>query len=172
MFIPPLSAFMPTSTQFSLSIQTLLYDNDRAFDNTKLDIFFTNHGILFRFSYPYTSNKMARLSRLFIQQIMASALHFSSLSRLFLLGRGSTHRHLSIKYYTHKFVYLYTPFFLLHGRHPRYHDLHVFRYLCYPNTSSHAIQCLFLSYPSRHRGYRCLELDTRDIIINHSSCNI
>ena len=69
----------------------------------------------------------------------------------------------------------------LFGITPPYNDLHVFCCLCYPNTSSttsntssttsnklspRSIKCVFLGYPPRHRGYRCLDLDTRRIIIS------
>jgi hypothetical protein len=46
--------------------------------------------------------------------------------------------------------------------------------LCYPNlqaTSAHKLAawsttCVFLGYPSSHKGYRCLDLSSRRIIIS------
>ena len=67
-----------------------------------------------------------------------------------------------------------TPHTLLFGQTPSYDHLRVFGSLCYPNINhSHAHKlsprsrpCLFLGYPSQHRGYRCLDLQTNRIIIS------
>ena len=66
------------------------------------------------------------------------------------------------------------PFSLLYGLPPDYSHLRVFGCLCYPNmiaTSRHKLAprstaCVFLGYPSSHKGYRCLDLSTRRIIIS------
>ncbi|BAH93126.1 Os05g0380700 [Oryza sativa Japonica Group] len=65
------------------------------------------------------------------------------------------------------------PFQLLHRKIPDYSMLHVFGCLCYPNLSATAAHklaprsavCVFLGYPSSHKGYRCLNISTRRIII-------
>jgi transposase InsO family protein len=56
---------MPMSprTQFNLTIQTIQCDNGCEFDNTKLDTFCSSHGILFRFSRPYTSQQNGKAER-------------------------------------------------------------------------------------------------------------
>jgi hypothetical protein len=51
----------------------------------------------------------------------------------------------------------------------------VFDCLCYPNTSAtiahklspRYVPCVFLGYPSCHKGYRCLNLVTQQLIISH-----
>ena len=56
-----------------------------------------------------------------------------------------------------------------------YQHLRTFGCLCYPNllpTSMHKLAqrstpCVFLGYPTDHRGYRCLDLHTRRIIPSH-----
>jgi hypothetical protein len=66
------------------------------------------------------------------------------------------------------------PYTLLHGTPPDYDQLRVFGCLCYPNlsaTTSHKLAprstaCVFLGYPSSHKGYRCLDLATKRIIIS------
>jgi len=58
-----------------------------------------------------------------------------------------------------------------------YDHLRVLGCLCYPNlqvTSPHTLAprstaCVFLGYPSAHKGYRCLDLSTRCVII---SCHV
>lgn len=57
---------------------------------------------------------------------------------------------------------------------PSYHHLCTFGCLCYPNllpTKPHKLAqrstpCAFLGYPTDHRGYRCLDLSTRRIILS------
>lgn len=68
----------------------------------------------------------------------------------------------------------FIPFTRLHNLPVTYSHLRVFGYLCYPNTlptSPHKLAprstaCIFLGYPSNHRGYRCLEISSRKIIIS------
>ena len=57
---------------------------------------------------------------------------------------------------------------------PSYHHLRTFGCLCYPNllpTKPHKLAqrstpCAFLGFPTDHRGYRCLDLSTRRIILS------
>ncbi|CAA7060053.1 unnamed protein product [Microthlaspi erraticum] len=66
------------------------------------------------------------------------------------------------------------PFTTLFNRTPTYTHLRVFGCLCFPNLnhsnlpklSPRSTPCLFLGYPSQHRGYRCLDLKTNKIIIS------
>ena len=60
------------------------------------------------------------------------------------------------------------PFTLLHLSDPGYTHIRAFGFLCYPNMSSttphklapRTTTCVFLGYPSSHKGYRCLDLTT------------
>lgn len=66
------------------------------------------------------------------------------------------------------------PHTVLFQQNPTYHHLLVFGCLCFPNLNySHlnklaprSTPCLFIGYPSQHRGYRCLDLKTKKIIIS------
>jgi histone deacetylase 1/2 len=66
------------------------------------------------------------------------------------------------------------PYTRLHREPPSYDHLRVFGCLCYPNlqpTSPHKLAprsaaCVFLGYPSAHKGYRCLDLSTKRVIIS------
>lgn len=60
------------------------------------------------------------------------------------------------------------PFQLLFGVPPSYDELRTFGCLCYPNieaTTVHklslrSLACVFLGYPSDHRGYQCYDVAT------------
>ncbi|WVZ70083.1 hypothetical protein U9M48_018781 [Paspalum notatum var. saurae] len=65
-----------------------------------------------------------------------------------------------------------TPHELLLGAPPRYDDLRVFGCHCYPNTtataahklSTRSTACVFIGYPTDHRGYRCYDLSSGRVI--------
>jgi hypothetical protein len=66
------------------------------------------------------------------------------------------------------------PYVALHGVAPSYEHLRVFDCACYPNLSAQAphklapqaTRCVFLRYSADHKGYRCLDLSTNNIIIS------
>ena len=66
------------------------------------------------------------------------------------------------------------PYHRLYHKMPDYSILRVFGCLCYPNlsaTTSHKLAprssaCVFIGYPSSQKGYRCLDLSTRRVIIS------
>jgi hypothetical protein len=68
-----------------------------------------------------------------------------------------------------------TPHQALFGSPPRYDHLRVFGCACYPNTTATAPHklapcstlCVFLGYSPDHKGYRCLDLSSRRILISH-----
>uniref|UniRef100_A0A251U5K0 Putative ribonuclease H-like domain-containing protein n=1 Tax=Helianthus annuus TaxID=4232 RepID=A0A251U5K0_HELAN len=67
-----------------------------------------------------------------------------------------------------------TPTEKLYHRIPTYDHLRVFGCLCYPlvpSTTIHKLEhrsypCVFLGYPPTHRGYKCFNLETKQIIIS------
>uniref|UniRef100_A0A6N2KBQ3 Uncharacterized protein n=2 Tax=Salix viminalis TaxID=40686 RepID=A0A6N2KBQ3_SALVM len=67
-----------------------------------------------------------------------------------------------------------TPTKILYQRDPSYSHLRVFGCLCYPllpSTSRNKLQarstpCVFLGYPSNHRGYKCYDLSSRKILVS------
>lgn len=65
---------------------------------------------------------------------------------------------------------LYTKLF---QKPPTYTHLQVFGCSCYPHIpkpyklAPRSTPCIFIRYPSNHRGYRCCDLATRKIIISH-----
>ena len=66
------------------------------------------------------------------------------------------------------------PYALLFPKAPTYDHLKVFGCLCFPNLNHSNLHklalrstpCLFLGYPSNHKGYRCMDLKTNKIIIS------
>lgn len=69
----------------------------------------------------------------------------------------------------------YSPTQILYHRTPIYKHLKVFGCLCYPlfpSTTIHKLQyrsipCIFLGYPSNHRGYKCYDISAKKIILSH-----
>ena len=66
------------------------------------------------------------------------------------------------------------PIKILYQKDPSYSHLRVFGCLCYPllpSTSRNKLQarstpCVFLGYPSNHKGYKCYDLSSRKILIS------
>ena len=69
------------------------------------------------------------------------------------------------------------PYSLLYNTMPDYSHLQVFGCLCYPNmtaTTRHKLApgstaCVLLGYPSSQKGYWCLDMSTKRIVI---SCHV
>jgi hypothetical protein len=66
------------------------------------------------------------------------------------------------------------PYVTLHGVTLSYEHLRVFGCAYYPNLSAQAshklapqsTKCAFLGYSADHKGYRCLNLSTNNIIVS------
>jgi hypothetical protein len=162
-------------TQFDLPIKIIQTNNGTEFVNSKFSTFLAQHSIITWLSYPYTSPQNGKaecmhrttnnaIRTLLIHAFMSPTYWDEALSTTtFLINRlPSTKMPNS------------TPFELLHNKPPTYHDLHVFGCLCYPNisaTTAHklsprSVPCVFLGYPTSHKGYRCLNLVTQQLIIS------
>jgi hypothetical protein len=161
--------------QFSLPIKVVQADNRTEFVNNALTTFFASSDIHSRLSCPYTSSQNGKAER-----IIRSP---NDMCRTLLI-----HAHMPPKYWAEALAtatYLLNrrpcsaidhrvPFEQLHQQPPDYTILRVFGCLCYPNltaTSKHKLAprstaYVFLGYPSSHKGYRCLDLTTRRIIIS------
>jgi hypothetical protein len=126
-------------------------------------------------SCPYTSQQNGRVERTLrtVNDIVRSLLFQASLSPIYWADSLHTATYLLNRHPT-KTLDNRTPFFALHGTQPSYAHLRVFGCACYPNLSSTAPHklsprstlCVFLGYSSNHKGYRCLNLHSNQIIVS------
>jgi transposase InsO family protein len=162
-------------TQFGLPVKCLQADNGTEFVNNATSTFLAAHGILLRLSCPYTSaqnGKAERTLRTLNNSVRTLLLHASMpplywaealAAACYLLNRRPSSS-----------IHSEVPYTRLFREQPTYDHIRVFGCLCYPNlqaTSAHklasrSMACVFLGYPSSHKGYRCLDLSTRRIIIS------
>lgn len=169
----PKSFHAYVQTQFNTSFRSVQCDNGRKFDNNVSRSFFLQHGVLLQLSFLYTSQQNGKVEgmicktnnvihTLLVQAQMPASLWAKELSAAnYLLNRRSCQ--------PLNFRTLYEKLF---RSPPSYAHLRVFGYLCYPNLftsvpyklAPHSAPCVFLRYPTNHKGYRCLELSSRRII--------
>jgi histone deacetylase 1/2 len=139
-------------------------DNGREFDNHALQSFFSAHGILFRLSCPYTSQQNVKAEWILrtLNDCTRTLLLQASMPYRFWAEALATAAYL-LNRRPCKTTSLISPFQSLYGVSPEYTHLRVFGCLCYPNTMATAphklaprsTRCVFLGYPSDHKGYRC-----------------
>ena len=137
--------------------------------------FFSSHGIQPRFSCPYTSPQNGRAERTLrtINNLVRVLLFQSHMPNTYWVEALHMAAHL-FNILPSTAIDNQIPFTRLFNKTPSYDHLRVFGCLCYPNllaTSSNKLsprstRCVFLGYPSHHRGYRCLDLDSRRIILS------
>lgn len=154
-------------TQFERDIKCFQCDNGKEYNNKAFHEFCSQTGMQFRFSCPYTSAQNGKAERKIrsINNIVRTLLTHASLPLSFW------HHALDMATYLlnilpSKTKNNSTPTFLLYGKHPVYSHLRIFGCLCYPlhpSTSINKLEnrstpCVFLGYPSNHRGYKCYEL--------------
>ncbi|GLT62116.1 hypothetical protein SLA2020_347760 [Shorea laevis] len=163
------------STQFGARIKAFQCDNGREFDNLNFATYFQTHGIHLRSSCPSTpqqNGKAERMNRTILNMIR-SLLFQANLPSTFWVEALYVVAHL-INILPCSRLHFSTPHETLFGTVPTYDHLRVFGCACYPNLSSTAAHklaprsslCIFLGYPSHHKGYRCLDLKTNKIILS------
>lgn len=162
-------------TQFEREIKCFQCDNGKEYNNALFHKFCELNGMAFRFSCPHTSPQNGKAERKIrtINNIIRTLLAHASLPSSFW------HHALQMATYLlnilpNKKLALQTPTKILYQKDPSYSHLRVFGCLCYPlipSTSRNKLQarstpCVFLGYPSNHRGYKCYELSSRKIVIS------
>ncbi|KAJ9556217.1 hypothetical protein OSB04_010831 [Centaurea solstitialis] len=131
---------------------------------------------IFVFSCPHTSSQNGKAKRKIraINNMICTLLSQASLPPSFWHHALETATYLLniLPKKTHKFL---SPSTLLYNVLPTYTHLRVFGCLCYPTTPSTTINklnnrskpCVFLGYPSNHRGYKCFDISNNQICISH-----
>lgn len=128
--------------------------------------------MVFRFSCPHTSPQNGKAERKIktinniVRTLLASVPH------------SFWHHALAMATYLHnilptKILGYKTPTHILYQKNPSYEHLRVFGCLCFPlfpSTQIHKLQarstpCIFLGFPSNHRGYICYDPSSRKMII-------
>jgi histone deacetylase 1/2 len=160
-------------TQFERDIKNVQCDNGKEFDNNFFWNFCESNGITFRFSCPHTSSQNGKAERKIrsINNIMRTLLIHASVPPSFW------HHALQMATYLHnilpsKLLANESPLKILYQKDPSYSHIRVFGCLCYPlfpSTTINKLQarstpCVFLGYPSNHRGYKCFDLSNNKII--------
>ena len=162
-------------TQFDREIKNIQCDNGKEFDNGLFWEFCKAHGMSFRLSCPHTSSQNGKAERKIrtINNIVRTLLAHASLPPSFW------HHALQMATYLlnilpSKQLAYQSPLKLLYQKDPSYSHLRVFGCLCYPifpSTTINKLQarstpCVFLGYPSHHRGYKCYDLSSNKITIS------
>lgn len=162
-------------TQFKTNIKAFHCDNGGEYRSREFSNFISSHGIQSRFSCPHTSQQNGRAER--------TLRTLNNLVRvlLFQANMPTTYWVEALHVAAHIFNILPSssinneiPFSRLFHKPVSYDHLRIFGCLCYPNllpTSDHKLasrstKCVFLGYPSAHRGYRCLDLESKRIILS------
>lgn len=162
-------------TQFQKNIKSFQTDMGREFNNQLFHNFCLRHGMQFRFSCPHTSSQNGKAERIIrtLNNITRSLLTQASMppSRWVEAVLMATYLHNILP---SKTLSLGTPTQALFLRNPTYDHLKVFGCLCYPNLSStmklklspRSAPCVFIGFPSNHRGYLCLDIMSKKVIIS------
>jgi len=120
---------------------------------------------------------MEKLSEKFVLSIISFELSLLVRQCHLLYGIMHFNGYLSLKHPTNKKLALQTPTTILYRKSPSYSHLKVFGCLGFPlnpsttrkNIQERSTPCVFLGYPSNHRGYKCFEFSIRKIIISTHS---
>lgn len=162
-------------TQFKCQIKQLQCDNGGEYNNNQFHNFFSSKGIVVRFSCPHTSQQNGRSERMIrtINNTIRTLLFQARLSPSYWVEALHTSVHL-LNILPSTSIGNKVPFSVLFNKKPSYNHLKTFGCLCFPNINhsnlhklaARSSPCLFLGYPTNHKGYRCLDLKTRKIIIS------
>ncbi|KAJ9566937.1 hypothetical protein OSB04_002903 [Centaurea solstitialis] len=158
---------------FKCEIQSFQCDHGGEFDNRHFHSLFDQNGITFRFSCPRTSqqNRMSERMIRTINNVIRTLLFHAHLPPTYWVEALHMATHL-LNLTPSTSIQNEIPFTKLFQKPPSYTHLRVFGCLCYPHIRTphklapRTTPCIFLGYPSQHRGYRCLDLSSRKILIS------
>lgn len=134
------------------------------------------YGIVSRFSCPHTSQQNGHTERMIrtITNMIRSILFQANCPPTYWVEALNVATH-NLNILPTKTLNLFTPHEVLYCTAPTFSLLHTFGCLCYPNLSATApyklaprsSTCLYPGYATHHRGYHCLDLSTRKLIVSH-----
>ncbi|GJR62054.1 ribonuclease H-like domain-containing protein [Tanacetum coccineum] len=158
---------------FNCDIKSLQCDHGGEFDNTALHQLFVTNGISIRFSCPKTSQQNGKSERMIrtINNMIRTLLFQAHLPPTFWVEALHMAAYL-LNILPSTAINNEIPHTRLFKTTPNYADLRVFGCLCYPHLHTNhkleprATPAIFLGYPTNHRGYRCLDLNTNKIILS------
>jgi hypothetical protein len=163
------------STQFSRTVKAIRCDNGCDFDNSSTRIFLLSNGTQLQMSCPYTSPQNGKAEH--IIRSVNNAIH-TLLIQDSLLGRCWAEGLHTTMYLLNRIpttaIQVACPHLALFCSAPCYEHLRVFGCMCYHNTtataphklSPHSTRCVFLGYSIDHKGYHCLDLSTKRLIVS------
>ncbi|GJR24574.1 ribonuclease H-like domain-containing protein [Tanacetum coccineum] len=158
---------------FQFDIKSLQCDHGGEFDNNALHQLFASNGITIRFSCPKTSQQNGKFKRMIhtINNLIRTLLFQAHLPPTFWVEALHMAAYL-LNILPSTAIQNEIPHTRLFKTTPNYTDLRVFGCLCYPHLHTNhkldprATPFIFLGYPTNHRGYRCLDLNTDKIILS------
>ncbi|GJR93546.1 ribonuclease H-like domain-containing protein [Tanacetum coccineum] len=158
---------------FQCDIKSLQCDHGGEFDNNALHQLFASNGITIRFSCPKTSQQNGKSERMIrtINNLIRTLLFQAHLPPTFWVEALHMAAYL-LNILPSTAIQNEIPHTRLFKTTPNYTDLRVFGCLCYPHLHTNhkldprATPSIFLGYPTNHRGYRCLDLNTDKIILS------
>ncbi|XP_020679649.1 protein argonaute 1A-like [Dendrobium catenatum] len=162
-------------TTFNTAVNTLRTDGGGEFTSHSFRKFLSHKGIQHHITCPHTpeQNGVAERKNRRLLEITRALLHASGLPNNFWAEAVSTANYL-INRLPSSAITNVTPYYRLYGTQANYDHLRTFGCLCFPWTRPYAPNklaprssiCVFLGYSSQHKGYRCLDINTKCIYIS------
>ncbi|KAG7600292.1 GAG-pre-integrase domain [Arabidopsis suecica] len=162
-------------TQFHCKIKALQCDNGGEYDNRAFKEQLASDDTVFRFSCPYTSQQNGHAERMLrtINNVARTFLLQASMPLTYWVEALNAAVH-TINLLPSSAINNEVPHTKLFKTPPSYHHLKTFGCLCYPNVlpstphklAPRSVPCAFLGYPTDHRGFRCLDMSTKKIILS------
>jgi transposase InsO family protein len=160
---------------FSCSIKQLQTDNGGEYVSMAFKSFTDTHGILHRFTCPYTSeqNGISERKHRHITETGLTLLAQSHLPSIHWVDAFLTAVYLINRLPTPVLQH-HSPYYKLLNKHPDYTCLKTFGCACYPllrpytphKLAFRSTKCVFLGYSSSQKGYQCLDLTTNRVYVS------